>query len=85
MFSLDDNPQIQIADEVGDMEEEYERIKKLETVFQKLGDACRTLLQMFYYKKSSLKEVAEVMGITEKTAKNNKYRCMQSLKQQFAA
>jgi RNA polymerase sigma factor (sigma-70 family) len=85
MFSLDDNPNMDLADEVDDMEEEYERINKLEKSIQALGESCRQLLRLFYYKKSSLREIATAMGITEKTAKNNKYRCMQSLKQQFAA
>lgn len=85
MFSLDENPTMQIAEEVNDMEETYDQIKKLENSLNQLGETCRKLLRLFYYKKSSLREIAQQLGITENTAKNNKYRCMQSLKQQFAA
>jgi RNA polymerase sigma factor (sigma-70 family) len=83
MFSLDDNPGVEIADEVNDMEEQYEKVKTLEDHFAKLGEACQQLLSLFYYKKASLKEIADLMGITDKTAKNNKYRCMQQLKELF--
>jgi len=65
------------------LEEEYEQINQLTKVMQQLGDSCQQLLQLFYYKKSSLREIATVMGITEKTAKNNKYRCMQNLKELY--
>jgi RNA polymerase sigma factor (sigma-70 family) len=65
------------------LEDEYEQVKELTDFFNKLGDACKKLLDLFYYKKNSLKEIALLMSITEKTAKNNKYRCMQSLRQLY--
>ena len=82
-LSIDNNPTMDVADEVNDFEERYERIKSLEQQFEKLGDTCKKLLKLFYYKKASLKAIAEAMDITEKTAKNNKYRCMQSLRANF--
>lgn len=81
--SIDDSPQLVGTIEVEDLSEEYERIQQLERHFGKLGDACKKLLSLFYYQKSSLREIAEVMDITEKTAKNNKYRCMQKLRTIF--
>ncbi len=80
IFSIDDNPQLQIADEVDQMEEQYDQLKMLEEQFKKLGEACQKLLKLFYYKKAKLKEIAIALDITEKTAKNNKYRCMQNLR-----
>lgn len=65
------------------LEEEYEKVNQLTQLINRLGDACQKLLQLFYYDKSSLKDIATVMGITEKTAKNNKYRCMQNLRQLY--
>ena len=69
--------------EINALEEEYEQINQLTQLINQLGDACQKLLQLFYYEKSSLKDIAGTMGITEKTAKNNKYRCMQSLRQLY--
>lgn len=66
--------------DVDDLEENYNMITTLEKQLQKLNEACRNLLKLFYYEKTSLKEIAMTMNITEKTAKNNKYRCMQSLR-----
>lgn len=80
VFSMDNNPQLQFADEVHDMEEQYDQVKMLEEQFKKLGESCQQLLKLFYYKKASLSEIAIQMDITEKTAKNNKYRCMQNLR-----
>ncbi len=78
--SIDENPNLEIADEVNEMEEQHDRISELEQHFRKLGDACRQMLKLFYYQKASMKEIAVAMEVTEKTAKNNKYRCMQQLK-----
>ena len=80
VYSLDDNPHLEIADEIDEMEQQHEQINQLEAQFKKLGDNCRKLLTLFYYQKTSLKIIAEQLDITEKTAKNNKYRCMQKLR-----
>jgi len=78
--SIDDNPHLEIAAEVDEMEEQHSRINELEQQFRKLGDACQQILKLFYYQKASMQEIAVAMEITENTAKNNKYRCMQRLK-----
>lgn len=57
-----------------------ERITKIEHALKQLGAACQELLQRFYYRKESLKVISVQLGYTEKTAKNNKYRCMKKLK-----
>jgi RNA polymerase sigma factor (sigma-70 family) len=74
------NDDFEVLEEVDEMEAHYEMISNLEKQFSKLNESCRNLLQRFYYEKSSLKEIALIMNITEKTAKNNKYRCMQNLR-----
>ncbi|OJY88900.1 MAG: hypothetical protein BGP13_02465 [Sphingobacteriales bacterium 40-81] len=57
-----------------------ERIALIKQNFKKLGDACRDMLTRFYYRRQALKEIAEALRITEETAKNNKYRCMERLR-----
>ncbi len=77
---------IEIQDEhhhlsdIDEMEENYDLITTLEKKLSKLNEGCRNLLKLFYYEKTSLRDIALSMNITEKTAKNNKYRCMQSLR-----
>lgn len=69
--------------EIDDMEAQHHQIQELEQQFRKLGEACRNLLSLFYYQKASIKEIAQQMNLTEQTAKNNKYRCMQNLRAMY--
>lgn len=81
LHSLDDDEQyLEIAAEVDDLEAHHGRIRRLEASLARLGENCRKLLAMFYYQKAPLREIAASLDITEKTAKNNKYRCMQRLR-----
>jgi RNA polymerase sigma factor (sigma-70 family) len=73
----------EVAAEVEEMEEQYTRIQILEQHVSKLGDTCKQLLHLFYHQKASLKEIASQLKLTEKTAKNNKYRCMQRLRSMY--
>lgn len=57
-----------------------ERVVRVEQALQQLGGNCQELLERYYYRKESLKVISGHLGYTEKTAKNNKYRCMQKLK-----
>jgi RNA polymerase sigma factor (sigma-70 family) len=49
--------------------------------FTKLGNSCRELLNRFYFQKESLRTIALAFQWTEATAKNNKYRCLQQLRE----
>ncbi|TDK44105.1 RNA polymerase sigma factor [Algoriphagus formosus] len=72
-----------ISIEVADAEKEFlldERLSMLDRAFQQLGESCQELLKLFYFKKMSLDKLAQSFGWTPKTAKNNKYRCMESLR-----
>jgi RNA polymerase sigma factor (sigma-70 family) len=52
--------------------------------FNLLGEKCRQLLILFYFKKQSFKEIAAALAFSdEKTAKNQKYRCMQKAKENY--
>ncbi|MBC7933886.1 MAG: sigma-70 family RNA polymerase sigma factor [Rhizobacter sp.] len=46
----------------------------------KLGDNCREILKRFYYNKESLRAIAAIFNWTEATARNNKYRCIEKLR-----
>jgi len=68
-----------IAEDAADLES-YERIKLIEEGIKSLGDNCQRILKLFYYKKASIREIALQLNLTEKSAKNGKYRCLQKLK-----
>jgi len=55
----------------------------LEAAFKKLGENCREILKRFYYQKESMEEISKSFGWTPATAKNNKYRCIQKLRNEL--
>lgn len=62
-------------------EDEKELIELIKKEFVKLGAKCRDLLSRFYYQKQRLAEIASDLNYTEATARNNKYRCLQKLRE----
>jgi len=60
-----------------------EEMEEFETVYQQLNERCRQMLRRFYYEKENMKQIALAFTITEATARNQKYRCMQSLKNAY--
>ncbi len=60
---------------------EEQKYQFAEKAFRELGERCQQLLQRFYLKKMSFKDIAEVMQFkSEKIAKNQKYKCLQKAK-----
>jgi RNA polymerase sigma factor (sigma-70 family) len=56
--------------------------KLSEQAFLLLGEKCRQLLLLFYFKKKPLKDIAGLLGFSsEKVAKNQKYRCLEKAKE----
>jgi RNA polymerase sigma factor (sigma-70 family) len=53
--------------------------------FNLLGEKCKMLLILFYHRKQSYKEIATALSFSdEKTAKNQKYRCLQKAKENYS-
>jgi RNA polymerase sigma factor (sigma-70 family) len=77
---MNDNLNV-VEDEAEIDESEQQYLEALKKEFKNLGDNCRKILTLFYYHNHSLKKIAHSMGWTEATAKNNKYRCIQKLKE----
>jgi RNA polymerase sigma factor (sigma-70 family) len=61
--------------------EEQEYINTVKHYFKNLGDTCREVLIKFYYHNAPLKQIASDFNWTEPTTRNNKYRCLQQLKE----
>ena len=52
--------------------------------FNLLGEKCRQLLILFYFKKKTYRELASFLAFgDERTAKNQKYRCLQKAKENY--
>lgn len=81
--SYDKNKHI-INAEAADVESNtYEKDKDINAVanaFKHLGEACKKLLEAFYYENKSLRDIAKVFEITEASARNKKYRCTEKLR-----
>ncbi len=58
-----------------------ERDQQIRQLIQQLGENCATILKFFIWHKWSMESIAEELGITPKSAKNQKYRCMQKLRE----
>lgn len=55
-----------------------------QNAFDLLGEKCRQLLVLFYFKQYSFKTIAAELSFSdEKTAKNQKYRCLQKAKENY--
>lgn len=65
-------------------EEEQHYLEKVEQHFKNLGEPCREVLTLFYFMKQSMQHIAAGFSWTEATAKNNKYRCLQRLRNMVA-
>ncbi|WNH13890.1 RNA polymerase sigma factor [Thalassobellus suaedae] len=60
---------------------EEKKYQLAEHAFLELGERCQQLLQLFYNKAMSFKEIAKVMQFkSEKIAKNQKYKCLTKAK-----
>ena len=50
--------------------------------FEKLGQQCRKVLQLFYYDEKKLDEIQTLLGYTNKDVlKSQKSRCLKQLKE----
>lgn len=62
--------------------EDDKPLKQAQAAVMKLGQKCRELLELFYFKKASMKDIAKHLGFSsEKGAKNQKYRCIEKAKE----
>lgn len=72
------------ADDIADSflpEADEQYMTDVKKHFTNLGENCKKVLTGFYYRKESMKIIAEKFEWTEATARNNKYRCLQRLRE----
>jgi RNA polymerase sigma factor (sigma-70 family) len=70
-----------------EIESEHTEIRSLEqamTAIKDLGERCQELLENFYFKKMSMKEIALKMKFSsEKITKNQKYKCLERAREKL--
>lgn len=67
-----------------DTQEQTVESKKLSKGFELLGEKCKEILRLFYYRNLSISEIVEVSHYKdENTVKSHKSRCMRQLKEQI--
>jgi RNA polymerase sigma factor (sigma-70 family) len=66
-----------------DVSESIARQENLDFVmglFEKLGETCKKILQLFYYEDLAMKEICEKLEFSsEQVLRNKKYKCLKSL------
>lgn len=75
------------ADFQSELDEAMEReskIQKAERALEVLGEKCKAILKAFYVEKKRMTEIAKLFSYsTEKSAKNQKYKCLESAKKKL--
>lgn len=57
--------------------------KRVAVEFKLLGKNCKELLTRFYFQNENLEEIASYFNWTAATTRNNKYRCLQKLREKL--
>ena len=77
---------IEVIDTGIDIEGDYFKkydLKYLKSIMAELTEREREVINHYYFKGQKLKDVAQALGITERTATNLKYRAVTKLRQKF--
>ncbi|HMJ70760.1 MAG TPA: sigma-70 family RNA polymerase sigma factor [Cyclobacteriaceae bacterium] len=73
--------QSHLADSAQEMLSEENDLALVHRCFERIGDPCHRLLQLFYFNQKSMEEISGELGYKNpETAKNQKYKCMERLR-----
>lgn len=61
-------------------EEQEALVEQVRGKFNEMKEPCKEVLHRFYFLRQGMSEIANAFSWTEATAKNNKYRCLQQLR-----
>lgn len=77
---------VKVDDDETHLTEKNEQLNTIEIAMQQLGENCRRILQLFYFEKQNMEQIAAALNYTNAdNAKNQKYKCLQQLKKQYNA
>jgi RNA polymerase sigma factor (sigma-70 family) len=78
MVQLEGHSEVDIDENFED--EEQLKKKALLGALNRLGDECKTVLQLFYFERKSMDVISKELNITSASVRNKKYRCMEKLR-----
>lgn len=65
-------------------DEQLKMIKKLNNALNSIGDPCKYILQLFYYKRFTIADITQLLGYkNDNTTKNLKYKCIKRLQKKI--
>jgi RNA polymerase sigma factor (sigma-70 family) len=68
-----------------EVENEPENVEGITIAIENLGNPCKQLLELFYYKNQSWDDIANTLGYSNgASARNQKYKCLERLRKQLA-
>lgn len=68
-------------EELEENEETYlNQMKYVTQALDQMGERCKKVLQLFYFEKKTMREIALSLDLEESSARNAKYRCMEKLR-----
>ena len=69
---------LKFESELEEIAQKEKKFQVMEEVLNSIGEKCLEILQLFYYKGFSMKEIARQVDLkSEKVAKNQKYKCLE--------
>ena len=81
-FATENLENIELVYEDYSEDETNLQLKILQESFEKLGEQCRKVLQLFYYEEKKLDEIQDILNYTNKDVlKSQKSRCLKQLKE----
>ena len=71
-----------VQEEVHEHQDKEKKFGYLDQILDQLGDKCKAIFQLYYYRKQSMDEIARVLNYgSEQSAKNQKYKCMEKARE----
>jgi len=84
--NINNNQQIMNLTETEEVDHELKerQLQTVENCLEKLGEPCRTLLELYYFNKMSMEDIAAHLNYKNSdTSKNLKYKCLNRLRKLF--
>ncbi len=83
--SISDNEDFDIEGDESTLNELIKRdeIKEFNNIFSSQSEKCREILSLFYYDKKNMKEISELTGYEISSMRNEKYKCIEKLRQMY--
>lgn len=77
-YTTENVEHLKFESELEEMAQKEKKFLLIEQVLNSIGEKCLKILQLFYYKGLSMKEIARQVDLkSEKVTKNQKYKCLE--------